>query len=63
MTNKVEKIKKVILAPRKLQDQKANAEIYDEAYRQINQISFQENFKVLIGHYKNESAIYTPNIN
>ena len=25
----------------------------DDAYSQINRTSFQQNFKVLIGHYKN----------
>jgi len=32
-------------------------ELWDEAYRQINRDSFQQNFKVLIGHYKDIGQI------
>lgn len=31
-------------------------EIHDESYRQINKISFHQNFRALIGHYKGESS-------
>lgn len=29
----------------------------DETYRQINRASFQENFKILIGHFKNDGHL------
>lgn len=35
---------------------KTITEIHDETYRQINKVSFQQNFHALIGHYKGESS-------
>lgn len=32
------------------------ADFHDETYRQINKISFQQNYRALIGHYKGESS-------
>ena len=31
-------------------------ESQDEAYRQVNRVCFQQNFQVLINHYKGESS-------
>lgn len=35
---------------------KVQSEHHDEAYRQINIVSFNKNFKALLGHYKSEDS-------
>ena len=48
MKQKIKKIKKTNAVPKT----PAQSDARDEAYRQINRASFQQNFNVLIGHYK-----------
>ncbi len=57
MTNKIEKLRKAIVATKEKVHTKARVQtgLIEEAYYQINKTSFQQNFKVLIGHYKNEA--------
>ncbi len=58
MTNKIEKLRKAIISTKeKVHTTKARVQtgLIEEAYYQINKTSFQQNFKVLIGHYKNET--------
>jgi len=43
---------KVVLEIQNPLQDKSQMDSWDEAYRQINKISFQENFRALIGHYK-----------
>jgi len=50
MKKKIEKLEKAILP---IHNQ-VRVDTWDEAYRQINIISFRQNFKLLIGHYKND---------
>jgi hypothetical protein len=49
MQKQFETIKKIVTS---MKSKKQQQEYVDEDYRQINSISFQENFKNLIGHYK-----------
>jgi hypothetical protein len=59
MKKKFERIKKVSsnllnqVRPKHQNQEDTPEDTKDEPYFQINKISFQENFKVLIGHYKN----------
>ena len=53
MKSKVETEKKMeSAAAKKISDSQVVKEKLDETYLQINQLSFQQNFKALIGHYK-----------
>lgn len=51
MRPKFDKIKKANRVPKKKDQAPTEADI--EVYRQINKTSFQQNFKALLGHYKN----------
>lgn len=50
-TKPVEKVEKLIQII-KNRASKNVKEVADETYLQVNQVSFQQNFKALIGHYK-----------
>jgi|GEM_PF-6759991 hypothetical protein len=53
MKSKVETEKKMeSAAAKKVSASQVVKEKLDETYLQINQLSFQQNFKALIGHYK-----------
>ncbi len=56
LNDKVDKavsVLKPLVKPRILKD------VMDETYVQVNQISFQQNFKALIGHYKKTGSYNT----
>ena len=57
MNKKMEKLRKAIVATKEKVQTNARVQtgLIEEAYYQINKTSFQQNFKVLIGHYKNET--------
>lgn len=50
MKRDLEKVKKVTVVQRT----QVSSEKVDMTYQQVNRVSFQQNFKVLIGHYTNE---------
>ena len=50
MEKKTEKVEKTSFLPK----YPIKIEVREDAYRQINRVSFQENFRVLIAHYKTD---------
>ncbi len=55
MSKNNEKMMKLsLISVVKVPDQKRVKDSVEDAYQQVNQISFQENFKALLGHYKGE---------
>ncbi len=43
---------------KKVSAPQVDKEKIDETYVQVNQLSFQQNFKALIGHYKTSEAAF-----
>ena len=57
MKNKNDKIKNVVsLIQEKMVAIKEKRDKHDNEYLQINKISFEQNFKALMTHYKNDGA-------
>ena len=62
MKNKIEKrekMRKELNGATKDKRQPASSE---EAYHQLNRASFEQDFKALLGHYKNESWVAKVNL-
>jgi hypothetical protein len=60
MKSKTEKSLKVSsMSDRKISAHPISKDRIDETYHQVNKVSFQQNFKALIGHYKTKETSIT----